>query len=136
MGHAGAIVSGGAGTAQEKMARFERAGVPVAKVPSEIPSLVATALAGWKKKPRLKVLLGGKRGGKTATVSKRPASKRVKKAATKATPRKSTKAKAAAKRPAKAAKRPAKAAKKRPAARHPAPKRAATRKQARKKARR
>jgi hypothetical protein len=45
MGHAGAIVSGGAGTAQEKMARFERAGVPVAKIPSEIPGLIHAALA-------------------------------------------------------------------------------------------
>lgn len=40
MGHAGAIVSGAAGTAKEKMAAFERAGVPVARIPSEITGLV------------------------------------------------------------------------------------------------
>ena len=55
MGHAGAIVSGGAGTAREKMARFERAQVPVAKVPSEIPGLLARALDSTPK-PRLKVV--------------------------------------------------------------------------------
>jgi len=44
MGHAGAIISGGTGTAAEKMAAFEAAGVPVARIPSEIPGLVATVL--------------------------------------------------------------------------------------------
>src|SRR5206468_12751167 len=36
MGHAGAIISGGTGTAAEKMAAFEATGVPVARIPSEI----------------------------------------------------------------------------------------------------
>jgi succinyl-CoA synthetase alpha subunit len=44
MGHAGAIISGGTGTAAEKMAAFEAVGVPVARIPSEIPSLIAEAL--------------------------------------------------------------------------------------------
>jgi succinyl-CoA synthetase alpha subunit len=44
MGHAGAIISGGSGTAAEKMAAFEAAGIPVARIPSEIPGLVAAAL--------------------------------------------------------------------------------------------
>ncbi len=56
MGHAGAIVSGGSGTAQEKMARFQKAGIPVAKTPSEIPALVAAALQGKKRKTKLRVL--------------------------------------------------------------------------------
>ena len=60
MGHAGAIVSGGAGTAQEKMARFERAGVPVAKVPSEIPALIAAALKA-KRPARLRLVGAGSR---------------------------------------------------------------------------
>ena len=44
MGHAGAIISGGTGTAAEKMAAFEAAGVPVARIPSEIPGLIAELL--------------------------------------------------------------------------------------------
>jgi succinyl-CoA synthetase alpha subunit len=44
MGHAGAIISGGTGTAAEKMAAFQAAGVPVARIPSEIPSLVREQL--------------------------------------------------------------------------------------------
>jgi succinyl-CoA synthetase alpha subunit len=44
MGHAGAIISGGGGTAQEKVEALGEAGVPVAKVPSEIPGLVNRAL--------------------------------------------------------------------------------------------
>ncbi len=44
MGHAGAIVSGGQGTAQSKVKAFEDAGIPVANAPSEIPRLVKEAL--------------------------------------------------------------------------------------------
>jgi succinyl-CoA synthetase alpha subunit len=46
MGHAGAIISGGGGTAAEKTQALNEAGVPVAKVPSEIPELVARSLDG------------------------------------------------------------------------------------------
>jgi succinyl-CoA synthetase alpha subunit len=45
MGHAGAIISGGHGTAAEKMQALEQAGIPVARIPSEVGSLVAQALA-------------------------------------------------------------------------------------------
>ena len=44
MGHAGAIISSGAGTAAEKIAAFNRAGVPVAKEPNEIPELLRQKL--------------------------------------------------------------------------------------------
>ncbi len=57
MGHAGAIVSGGSGTAQEKMARMEKAGIPVARTPSEIPVLLAEALR--RKRPRAIRVVGG-----------------------------------------------------------------------------
>ncbi|MDR1744068.1 MAG: succinate--CoA ligase subunit alpha [Dysgonamonadaceae bacterium] len=40
MGHAGAIISSGSGTAAEKIAAFESVGVPVAKEPAEIPKLL------------------------------------------------------------------------------------------------
>lgn len=44
MGHAGAIISSGTGTAEEKIKAFEEAGVPVASQPAEIPQLVRKAL--------------------------------------------------------------------------------------------
>lgn len=44
MGHAGAIISSGAGTAEEKIKAFAAAGVPVAKEPGEIPALVKEKL--------------------------------------------------------------------------------------------
>lgn len=40
MGHAGAIISSGSGTAAEKIAAFETAGVPVARETCEIPALL------------------------------------------------------------------------------------------------
>src|SRR5689334_5682362 len=44
MGHAGAIISGGEGTAQEKIAALEAVGVRVAKLPTDIAQLVKEAL--------------------------------------------------------------------------------------------
>ncbi|MGD2068540.1 MAG: succinate--CoA ligase subunit alpha [Gemmatimonadota bacterium] len=44
MGHAGAIISGSAGTAEEKMQAFENAGIAVAKRPVEIAELIGEAL--------------------------------------------------------------------------------------------
>jgi succinyl-CoA synthetase alpha subunit len=44
MGHAGAIISSGSGTAEEKIRAFTDAGVPVAKEPSQIPELLKAKL--------------------------------------------------------------------------------------------
>ena len=44
MGHAGAIISSGSGSAAEKIAAFEAVGVPVAKEPSQIPELLKSRL--------------------------------------------------------------------------------------------
>ena len=44
MGHAGAIISSGTGTAAEKIAAFENAGVQVARQPSDIPELLMKLL--------------------------------------------------------------------------------------------
>jgi succinyl-CoA synthetase alpha subunit len=41
MGHAGAIVEGGAGTAAEKIKALKEVGVQVATHPEEIPNLLA-----------------------------------------------------------------------------------------------
>jgi len=40
MGHAGAIISGSAGTAAEKMAAFARAGISVMKRPADVVPLL------------------------------------------------------------------------------------------------
>ena len=45
MGHAGAIISGGTGTAAEKMAALSAAGVRVVQSPSDIGTAVAAAIA-------------------------------------------------------------------------------------------
>ncbi|MFM9105989.1 MAG: succinate--CoA ligase subunit alpha, partial [Chloroflexota bacterium] len=44
MGHAGAIISGGSGTAAEKIAALEAAGAPVADRPSAVPGLLRAAM--------------------------------------------------------------------------------------------
>ncbi len=46
MGHAGAIIAGGKGTAKEKMKALEEAGVHVAKSPAEIGQKVKEAIIG------------------------------------------------------------------------------------------
>jgi len=54
MGHAGAIISGGSGTAKEKVEALNAVGIPVATSPTEIPALIKEKLekaktAGAKK---------------------------------------------------------------------------------------
>jgi succinyl-CoA synthetase alpha subunit len=44
MGHAGAIISGGKGTAKEKMEALRAAGIQVAESPADIGSTMARAL--------------------------------------------------------------------------------------------
>jgi succinyl-CoA synthetase alpha subunit len=44
MGHAGAIISSGSGTAAEKIKAFESVGVPVARRPLEVPELIKKKL--------------------------------------------------------------------------------------------
>ncbi len=45
MGHAGAIISGSSGTAEEKIRVFEESGVRVAQVPEEVAALLKEALS-------------------------------------------------------------------------------------------
>jgi succinyl-CoA synthetase alpha subunit len=66
MGHAGAIIEGGTGTAAEKIAAFKQAGVPVARFPSEMAELIEQALRSA-------------RTGRTAKSLKKPTPKKGKK---------------------------------------------------------
>ncbi len=50
MGHAGAIISGGKGTAKAKMEAMQDAGIHVVESPANIGVTMANALAEWKKK--------------------------------------------------------------------------------------
>jgi succinyl-CoA synthetase alpha subunit len=43
MGHAGAIISGAGGTAEQKIAALEAANILVAEAPSQIPALLREA---------------------------------------------------------------------------------------------
>ena len=55
MGHAGAIIAGGKGTAAEKMAAMKRAGITVAESPADIGIKMLEALKKTKKKKTVKV---------------------------------------------------------------------------------
>ncbi len=81
MGHAGAIISGSAGTAEEKVAAFNKAGIPVADSPTELPALIAEALKKAKAKAAKKA---------TKKVTKKKAKKKVAKKVTKKTAAKKT----------------------------------------------
>ena len=61
MGHAGAIISGGSGTAKEKIEALNKAGIPVAVSPTEIPALIREKMQAAARKPAAK---------KAATVKK------------------------------------------------------------------
>ncbi|RKX17933.1 MAG: succinate--CoA ligase subunit alpha, partial [Candidatus Zixiibacteriota bacterium] len=50
MGHAGAIISGGSGTAAEKVKALEAVGIPVAASPTQLPILLREKMAEEKKK--------------------------------------------------------------------------------------
>ena len=121
MGHAGAIVSGGKGTAADKFAALERAGVRTVKSPADLGSAIAEQLGQGMGKARRKS--GAKKGAapavasKSAPAAKKPANKG-------AVAKKPVKAAAAAKKAPATKKAPAKKtpAKQIPARKTPAPK--------------
>jgi succinyl-CoA synthetase alpha subunit len=91
MGHAGAIISGGSGTAADKIAALNKAGIPVAGSPTELPAMLKEHMAKQKAKPAGKP--APKQPAKKST--KKPAAGGVKKS--KAKPSKKTAGKVAKK---------------------------------------
>lgn len=86
MGHAGAIISGGSGTAEEKIKALNKVGIPVAGSPTEIPGLLKELMANPSKKSAKKKT--AKKTTKKKTTKKKATKKKtikkvVKKAAKK-----------------------------------------------------
>jgi succinyl-CoA synthetase alpha subunit len=77
MGHAGAIISGGKGTASEKMLAMKKAGIHVVESPAEIGITMEKALG--KVKNKVKARVKTKASGKKSTVKKVVLKKKVKK---------------------------------------------------------
>jgi succinyl-CoA synthetase alpha subunit len=82
MGHAGAIISGGKGTAAEKMAAMKKAGIYVCESPAELGTTMKKALAkiklakAVKAKPAKKKVVVKKISTKKKIVKKAPKSKK------------------------------------------------------------
>ncbi len=87
MGHAGAIISGGQGTAAEKMAALRKARITVCANPGEIGTTMAAVLAKARTRPKRAKAASAKRKKATRTKrgTKRPTKKKAakKKTATK-----------------------------------------------------
>lgn len=94
MGHAGAIISGGSGTAAEKVAALEKAGIPVAASPTMLPDLIKEKMAEARKKakkPKKTAKKSAKKTTRTARARKTAGS--AKKTRAKKAPKKTTKTK-------------------------------------------
>ena len=87
MGHAGAIISGGSGTAEDKIKALNAVGIPVAGSPTEIPQLLKEQMKPAKAKG------SAKKSKSTAKKSKPAAKKGAKKTAAKPTAKKKAAAK-------------------------------------------
>ena len=82
MGHAGAIISGGSGTAADKIKALNKAGIPVAGSPTEIPALLKELIKKNRAKAAKKTVAKKSAPKKTAarkTVAKKKVTKAKKK---------------------------------------------------------
>jgi succinyl-CoA synthetase alpha subunit len=82
MGHAGAIISGGKGTAVEKINAMRKSGIKVAESPAEIGNTMLKALetAAKKKSPKKKTVKASSKQTRTAVKKAvKPVSKKTKK---------------------------------------------------------
>lgn len=73
MGHAGAIISGGSGTAAEKIRAFRAVGVEVAETPAEVAEIVECELKKWGEKKAA----ARTRGPKIISITRKTAAKKV-----------------------------------------------------------
>ena len=81
MGHAGAIISGGSGTAAEKITAFNKVGIKVAESPSEVASLMKYELEKRKTKvTKGKTKAKAEKKGKIKMIPKKKIIKKSKKA--------------------------------------------------------
>lgn len=95
MGHAGAIIAGGSGTAAEKVAAFQKAGIKVAESPAEVAVLMEAELVKLKKKtkkPAKKKVVKPKKAKKVTKKKAAAKPKKVKKPTKKKTVAKPKKA--------------------------------------------
>lgn len=79
MGHAGAIISGGKGTAVEKMTAMKKAGIHVVESPAEIGIMMKKALDKGKKKEVKKKISSVKKAVKKVITKKASPKKQTKK---------------------------------------------------------
>jgi len=77
MGHAGAIISGGSGTAAEKIKALEAVGIPIAASPTEIPALIKDKLASVRKKGKAKPKMKKKTAVKKTRTARKTSGKRT-----------------------------------------------------------
>src|SRR5205085_10121698 len=67
MGHAGAIISGSSGTAAEKIAAFESAGIGIAKRPKDFVELLKARLSSKRSAKKTTAKPAARKGSKSAS---------------------------------------------------------------------